>query len=374
MDPINTKHPARNKDIDLVRGMALCGMFLVNLGYFTHTSSIPLSHFSGINWLAGSLILFLAEGKFYPILAFFFGWGIARRQEKYLSSTNKTGKGFFLHNLRRMGILGAFGLVHAILLWQGDILLSYAIIGCVLPVFQRIPTKWVIGLACLTLLLSTILAAPGVGQQAGEAYRNLIAPAATPLLVSLREQSNGYNLLANLNQAVLKLLYFPDWIGNFLAAILIGYLSGEGRFRMRIDKKVIILPALLLNLGYTLIWALPNLVPVDWEKFWRTAMLSLGGPFLALVFGLFMIQASQSTGMLKIRRYLECIGCMPLTIYLTQTILGVVIYSRFNQCSPAVIWFLFALTILAQAYFAKAWLRYLRQGPVDAAWRYLSGE
>ena len=54
---------------------------------------------------------------------------------------------------RRMGVLAAIGLLHMMLLWSGDILLLYALMGMLLPLFRRCSDRSLLGWAVFFLLL-----------------------------------------------------------------------------------------------------------------------------------------------------------------------------------------------------------------------------
>ena len=64
----------------------------------------------------------------------------------------RQGRSVALH-YRRMGVLLVFGLLHAYLLWYGDILYSYALCGMVAYLFRRF-RPWllfVLGLAAIAI-------------------------------------------------------------------------------------------------------------------------------------------------------------------------------------------------------------------------------
>ena len=113
--------------LDVVRGFALLGIFLMNIEYFNRPMGemglgLP-SGLSGADWWASRLIYLLVQGKFWTLFSLLFGMGFA----VMLTRAEAAGRPFLGPYLRRIAALATFGLVHYIFLWRGDILFSYAI-------------------------------------------------------------------------------------------------------------------------------------------------------------------------------------------------------------------------------------------------------
>ncbi len=362
----------RLNEVDVVRGAALGGMLLVNLGAFRGASQPPLIYQSGIDYLASLLVQLLAEGKFYPVFAFLFGWGIARRQAQAADSRQ-----FLIHNLRRMAILAAFGLLHAVLLWQGDILFVYALLGMLLPLLRRLPARGMAVLCAAFLLVSAFLAMPGPGASLHASYAGWISPALSSWLgVPGRSPwAAASPVHDHLVQFTWKLAYFPDWLGNFAACILAGYAFGSGTIRSKPSLRGILLLALPFNLFYALTGAYPYVLPAEWAGFLRTLALSLGGPLLGMAYALGLVRMYYTARGCAALEPLRKIGRMPLTTYLSQTLIGTLLFPwlRSGTFSPALVWPLAGAVFFAQCLFASFWLQRLPQGPMEWAWRRLCG-
>ncbi len=116
----------RIEALDVVRGFALLGIFLMNIEWFNR----PLASFNeglprgltGADWLASWFIAYFVQGKFWTIFSLLFGMGFA----VMLVRAERAGREFTKMYLRRILALAAFGGVHFIYLWEGDILFSYA--------------------------------------------------------------------------------------------------------------------------------------------------------------------------------------------------------------------------------------------------------
>lgn len=113
--------------LDVVRGFALFGIFLMNAEWFNRAMAemrlgVPPG-LSGADWWASRLVYLLVQGKFWTIFSLLFGMGFA----VMLGRAEQAGRRFLPLYLRRIAGLAVFGAAHFILLWNGDILFSYAL-------------------------------------------------------------------------------------------------------------------------------------------------------------------------------------------------------------------------------------------------------
>ena len=147
---------------DRLRGVALLGIVVVNAAYLgISAEGFTADSVDGVgNRLTALLVATFAQGKFYLLFSFLFGYSasfILRDQ----SAPNRR------RYLRRMGALFLFGLAHAVFFFVGDILITYAILGLLLLVVSRASDRalrtWTIASIAVsvffTLTLSALLAA-----------------------------------------------------------------------------------------------------------------------------------------------------------------------------------------------------------------------
>lgn len=117
----------RIEALDVVRGFALLGIFLMNIEWFSRPIStmgqgMPRG-LTGLDWLASWFVTYFVQGKFWMIFSLLFGMGFA----VMLVRAERAGRPFIRVYLRRILALAVFGAVHYIYLWDGDILFSYAV-------------------------------------------------------------------------------------------------------------------------------------------------------------------------------------------------------------------------------------------------------
>ncbi|MBL7184472.1 MAG: hypothetical protein ISS50_08485 [Anaerolineae bacterium] len=178
LESIATKQPSRAAPVqakeriefvDILRGFALLGVLLVNMYGFSGQGTVyhdPQAA-SGIDRAVVVLIRFLVEAKFYSMFSFLFGWGMAMQ----LTRAEAKGTRFRPVFLRRLFILLIIGVLHSILIWDGDILTTYALFGFLLLLFRRRSGKALLVTAVLVLLLSIVLTVPG---EAMDAFRGVV--------------------------------------------------------------------------------------------------------------------------------------------------------------------------------------------------------
>lgn len=143
--------------VDVLRGVAVFGILLVNMELFS--TPIYLVGQAARLWpgwtdrAADWLIRVAAEGKFYTMFSFLFGLGLAVQMER----TRARGARFVPLYARRLLMLGVIGAAHAVLLWIGDILLTYAVLGFVLLLFRHRRPRVVLAAAGACLLLAVVI-------------------------------------------------------------------------------------------------------------------------------------------------------------------------------------------------------------------------
>jgi uncharacterized membrane protein YeiB len=117
----------RIEALDVVRGFALLGIFLMNIEFFNRTiaslgEGMPRG-LTGINWFASWFVAYFVQGKFWTIFSLLFGMGFA----VMMARAEQAGREFKTVYLRRVLALAVFGAAHFVFLWEGDILFSYAV-------------------------------------------------------------------------------------------------------------------------------------------------------------------------------------------------------------------------------------------------------
>jgi len=336
---------------------------------FLAVSNLGLSPASVTSTLDGAvafLIVAFALGKFYLLFSFLFGYSFT------LMLRSKSGSGPS-HYRRRLVGLAVLGMLHAVLLFIGDILLSYAAIGAALLWFVGRRTRtalrgafaaFITGLTLFLLLL--VLAANTPFEHAG-----FIADPA-PLDQAIRA---GFMpaVLARLDAlpAALVSLAVVNW-AFALSMFLLGLVAGRLGVLARPER----FPKLwthLLRVG--LLFGLPCALVSGWlalfgpSPFWNFAGVILGFATAPALTGAYVALAVRASHTRLLRAAVPA-GRMSLTGYLGESVLLGALFAGwgaglFGQLSLAVTTLVTIGVWLALDGFAAWWLRRFSFGPVE---------
>lgn len=374
---------ARLLQLDVLRGLALFGVLLVNLDVFSGSmwaleAKLPYP----MGW-GGSTLTFLVkallEGKAAALLALLFGAGLAiqfegaRRKERSYTPTG----------LRRIGALALFGLAHSFLLWNLDILLDYALISLMMLPFLRIRPGRILWAIPLLLGVSLLIALPFLSSIRQEPNPDWF------YRMGLQHYGAG-SWLGALKYRSWELVHFigPDRLTSrpltllpfFVLGVYFwkkGFLSDpEKHFR---TLRVLALVCLVLGL-------LSNLIPQDALKAWAA-----GIPFrplrilikLTAFFARPTLTLGYAAGILLLLRRpwwrtimspFAPLGRMALTQYLLQSVVctwvfnghGLGLYGKVSV-SACVLGGIVLFAI--QVWSSRLWLERYAMGPAEWLWR-----
>lgn len=155
--------PERIAEMDVLRGFALLGILLMNAEFFFRPlQGILLGldrSLAGVDAAAAWLVMTFVQGKFYTLFSMLFGMGFAIQLERAERREAKFGGVY----RRRLLALLAIGLVHGLLIWAGDILVPYALVGFALLLFRKTPVsrlpKWAAAFLVIPVLLMALFVA-----------------------------------------------------------------------------------------------------------------------------------------------------------------------------------------------------------------------
>ena len=141
--------------LDIVRGFALVGIFLMNVEWFTRPTALIGSGVdasqTGWDYVASWMIYTFIQGKFWTLFSLLFGMGFAVMFGR-AESAGRAGRGFVTPYVRRLVALFVFGAAHFILLWTGDILHDYAVTAVFLLLI--VTRSWKAWLAVMVALIA----------------------------------------------------------------------------------------------------------------------------------------------------------------------------------------------------------------------------
>jgi len=355
---------------DQLRGFALLGIIVVNMPFLAVSNigiwEMQLSNLS--DKVVAFLIMALAQGKFYLLFAFLFGYSLTLILKS--RSTNSIKK-----YLRRLVGLALLGAGHAYLFFIGDILMSYALLGLVLLLFigRSMRTvlfasvfSYLIGLVLLTLVFFETL---GTESSAGGFISDPDA-LDKALTGSFLDSVVGR---ANAIPEALLVQLFINWFPAMsmfllgLAAGRIGLLSDPTKNKTLWRKCVIVGVFVGLPAGIASAWL--ALVPEDPNGVYGIAGVVVGFA-LAPALSAGYVGAIALLSHRRFMSYTEPAGRMSLTGYLGESILLAAIFCGWGLGLFGLLSLTQALIValgvwIALELFAKLWLRNFAYGPFE---------
>ena len=406
----------RIESLDVLRGFALLGILLLNIigfGLLSPSYSNPGFDLVGASsWNIATYvgIELLAEGAMRGLFSILFGAGIV------LFASGESGKGAWLHYKRTFWLM-VFGLINAyVLLWNGDILVTYALAGAVLFLFRNLsPRSLAISAGLFFVLISLVYAGLNFGlsearvaaeqvaasdsqaslpeelRRGAEAWHDFESDwepdqAAMSDELAARRGSYGsafkWNLVKNEEVYTLLVPLFLFW--DALAMMLLGMslykygvLRGDRSSAFYIKLMTFgFLVGVSFN-SYEIYRAiasnfdiLETFAQLQWSYHFGRLGLSLG--YIGLL--LCCINSELMSG-LKAR--LAAVGRMALTNYLLQSLICALIFTGagFAMVGELERFELYPMVIaiwIFQLWISPLWLRYYRFGPAEWLWRALT--
>jgi uncharacterized protein len=392
-----TSQPERIVSLDVLRGFAVLGILVMNIqsfsmigaAYMNPTAYEPPGGLEGPNYWVWYFSHLLADQKFWTIFSMLFGAGVVLMT----SRQEAAGRGSAGVHYRRMGWLLLIGLLHAHLLWYGDILYYYALAGLVAYLFRKLP-PWLL----LALGLVSVSITFGISMLFGWLLVEGVFPPEsvaefwTPPPEAVNEELAAYRggWLDQMGHRVPTAIFFE----TFLLVIAIGWRTGGimligmalyklGVFSAARSKgfyAALVAIGALVGIPLVMYGAHRN-IEANWGvkysfyfgasyNFWASILVALGWVGLVML-------VCKAKALRPITRPFAAAGQMALTNYLMQTIICTTIFyghgfGRFGDFSRLEQ----LLTVLAvwafQLVVSPIWLRYFRFGPFEWLWRSLT--
>lgn len=385
------KVTARIKSLDALRGAGVLGMLAIHIQLFAFPSLVrwnPTAYgdLTGVNWWVWLATLVLADGKFITIFAMLLGVSIVM----LASETGVRSASAWRAHLRRMLVLLVLGLLHAYLLWYGDMLVPLALSGTVVFLARRLSAGQLLVLGASVFAAGSVLsfvltsATAQSDPAALAAWRAQWTPRPETIALEIEQYRGGWiEQMAHRVPAALETetAYFVThlfWqiaglmligMGLFKAGVL-SALRSQG-FYVRMAALGFGIGALLNALGIwrssTTRWDLLDFALISQQlHYWGNLFVALG--WTALV----MLLCQRAWPL----RSLSTVGRMALTNYLLQSVIcttifyghGFGLFGRVDRIGQlAIVIGIWTFQLLA----SRAWLGYFTVGPVEWLTRWL---
>lgn len=373
--------------LDIIRGIALVGILIVNvqmmtsLSFFYTAYGLQPEGMSQLDQYLNIFIEFFVEGSFVSTFSFLFGIGF------YLFMTRAKEKGWPEKRLfvRRLLLLAAFGFAHIVLFWLGDILLYYAVSGFFLLLFYEAKSKtiltWSIVLLTLFYLFySTQILIPDAFLEGmrteGEMFVNQATQAYSTAFISAEWWQ--FRLTEEVPLIIGQIpLLVPYVLGIFLFGF---YAAKKNWFQQARENRPFFKKMAWIALIITIpFWAMmayvryTNDFTTDLSAYYLYDLLvRMGSLPLALFYISVITLLTTGERIPSLLLRFGAMGRMALTNYLSHTVLIVLfihISGLFDQISVLSNLLIVAVVIALQLIWSPIILRKYRYGPLEAIWR-----
>jgi len=382
----------RIQALDVLRGVAVAGILFANVLVFFGLTFMPPDRAAALPSVAADRVaLFLehvfVDGKFYSIFSLLFGIGfgaqLARRGDAALPRFK-----------RRLRILLAIGAIHAFLIWAGDILMLYALLGFTMPWFARKSrrelVRWTVILLAIPTAIYLVALAAWMVTGSGGAPTAAGSGAMPPKMLAYFEGIGTGGIkdafIGNLVflggrwADLFATVRFPKVLGMFVLGL---WTVRTGIALSPEDRRATLVRWCKLGWGIGLpanliaTWAFEqwSYLPPSIGGLLGTAMQGVGIPMLAIGY-------ATTVALLVVdgRRFISAfapVGRMALTNYLMHSIICVVLSYGFGfalwwRTGASRAMAIAAAIIVVQIPLSAWWLSRFRFGPVEWIWRRLT--
>jgi uncharacterized protein len=381
--------------LDAVRGLALFGILVVNATLFfwpSYALAFGLPRPAGAaDGAAAWLMRFGFEGKFFTLFSLLFGIGVAMQLSRGWPQRRI---------VRRMLWLAAIGAAHVTVLWFGDILLYYGVLGLVLVWGRHAAPRRLVVLALTLLLVPIVLnvglalltAVAGASPEGAAAMQQALDQTRADMragfdaalvtyrgtdvaaMAGMRWREYAFGLLGMLQSGMILMIPAMFLLGA--AAWRSGLVDGPGRVqRWRQTLRWSLPLAVVTNAVYASTYVLVDPVRFDAWVVVQAVVFVIGGASGALAIGcggaLLMREGS------PIATALAPVGRLALSNYLLQSLVmttlalgyGFALFGRVGHAQAIALGVaLFALQVVL----SHVYVRSFRFGPVEWLWRTLT--
>jgi uncharacterized protein len=405
----------RIEALDFVRGVALCGILLMNITGFglpdAYENPANAGGATGADLWAWIITQVGFEGTQRALFSMLFGASailLTSRLER--EGRSDAADIYFRRNLWLIG----FGMVNAfIFLWWGDILYAYGIAALFVYAFRKMAPKWLLAIGIGTLLLNAAWNAydtrqtlakhdawlPAAAAQAAhrplsreqqdaisawEEQRGHYKSTPAELADAVRARTSGYWPMF-LRTATIN-AYSQSWgMYRFFFDIFGMMLIGMALFRrgvLTLERPVRLYWAMLAG-GYTIGLAV-NIAETRWvigHQFsaiaFAEANISYDLGRLAMTIGHLgaLLLFVRSGALPWLRRAFAAVGQMAVTNYLTHSVVCAILFVGFrwyNTLQRHELYYVVFAIWAAQLVISPLWLKHYRFGPVEWLWRSLT--
>ena len=361
----------RVDSVDALRGFAVVAIMLLHFiehfiyGVYPEATSETAKLLNQSVW---DSLFFILAGKSYAIFALLFGFTFIIQQRNQENKGNDFGGRFAW----RLVILMLFATLNAAFFPGGDVLLLFAVMGFVMIPFRKLSQKTLLLIALLFLIQPIeLLECFGINFMP-----TLLNDAYYPSLKVITDSGNFWDMIvANATLGQITSLFWAIDAGRLLQApglFILGMILARGNyFSGSIDfwvKTFVVsfISSFVLYIAKTSSTGSLQIILTMWYNI----------AFTGILVSIFVI-LYQNDVFRKMTNGLRFYGRMSLTNYISQSIIGSLIFFPYAlglASTLGIAWsFVVGLGVMfAQIWFCRWWLKTHKQGPLESIWHRLT--
>jgi uncharacterized protein len=379
MKPVSVN---RIPELDLLRGLALGGILLINVQVFSFSLALEsewAQAFSGFwDMVTVRASFVIAAQRFIGLFSLLFGIGIAIQKQLY----EEAGISYISHFAKRTLALGLFGIINISFFFWGDVLLIYSLISVLLFCCFRLPNSVLLILAMLALLLPRLLLLDHTLELAFNTPKVLFGKQyPSPTLIHIYQSGSFQEMIQlRIKEFIAFNLTEPAWIRTAFAMMIVGYMIGRNNWHQTFldylpKSKMILFVLAPLCLGYIIfnlfyfIFFIPTPAFIILSSLFIAASLFV---YIGIALWTFHFPAMQ-----KLRIMISDLGRLSLSNYFLQQILCAFIFHHYGlglffKTSPVQNLAFVVLIYGIQLWLTHVYLKKYKNGPLEIIWRKLS--
>lgn len=357
--------------VDALRGFAVVAIMLLHFiehfiyGVYPDATSETAALINQGVW---DSLFFIFAGKSYTIFALLFGFTFIVQQRNQESKGNDFGGRFAW----RLVILMLFATLNAAFFPGGDVLMLFAVMGFVMIPLRRMSQKALLIIALIFLIqpieLLECLGINFMPTMLNEAYY--------PTLKSVTTSGDFWQMIwTNITTGQLASLFWAVDAGRLLQApglFILGMILARGDYFSRgigFWVEMFVIGFIVSFITYVAKSAATESLQIIFTMWYNIA-------FTAILVSVFVI-LYQCDSFKKMTNGLRFYGRMSLTNYISQSIIGSIIFFPYALGLAGILgiaWSFVAgvVVMLIQIAFCKMWLKHHKQGPLEGLWHKLT--
>ncbi len=381
--------------IDVLRGVAVLGILIMNIQTFSmigaaYINPTAYGDLTGINkwvWIISHLFV---RAKFMSIFSILFGAGVILFTDRALEKGRKASA----FHYRRMLWLLVFGMIHAYLIWYGDILVAYSLCGMLVFLFRKMSPKKLVIFGSLFFIIPVIFSlASGLSIQywPEESYNQNMQswlPDAEKISHDMAAMQGNWmeQMDVRISSAIFlqTFLFFWRTFWRITSMMLLGMalykwgVLAAQRSNQFYTKMILI--GLIAGYAISATGVYQNFQHnwiMDYSMFIGSQFNYIGSVLVALGYIGIIMLISKSAQFIKFNKLFASVGKMAFTNYILMSLIAMFIFygnglglygqveHQFQILIVIAIWIIILIL-------SPLWLKKFQYGPLEWLWRVLS--